>query len=100
MDASTPTSTFGISGGVTDSDAVYRKIKRRLLPFLVLCYIFAYIDRSNIGFAKLEFTNELGFSDAVYGLGASLFYAGYVLFEIPSNLMLHRIGVRQRCCGS
>lgn len=95
MDASTPTSTFGISEGVAESDAVYRKIKTRLLPFLVLCYVFAYIDRSNIGFAKLEFTADLGFSDAVYGLGASLFYAGYVLFEIPSNLMLHRIGARK-----
>lgn len=76
-------------------DEIYRKIKWRLLPFLVICYVIAHIDRSNIGFAKLEFSADLGFSDAVYGLGASLFYLGYALFEVPSNLMLHKIGVRK-----
>lgn len=76
-------------------DAIWRKIQWRILPFLVVCYIVAFIDRSNIGFAKLEFSGDLGFSDAVYGLGASLFYLGYILFEVPSNLLLHKVGVRK-----
>jgi sugar phosphate permease len=75
-------------------DAVYRTIKWRILPLLMISYVVAFVDRSNIGFAKLEFAPALGFSDAVFGLGASLFYLGYVLFEVPSNLMLHRIGAR------
>ncbi|CAM5252760.1 MULTISPECIES: MFS transporter [Streptomyces] len=83
------------STGRPQSDAVYRKIKWRILPLLVVCYVVAFIDRSNIGFAKLEFSADLGFSDAVFGLGASLFYLGYVLFEVPSNLMLHKIGARK-----
>lgn len=66
----------------------------RLLPLLMICYILAYIDRQNIGFAKLQFMQELGFSAAVYGLGGGLFYLGYSLFEVPSNLMLKRIGAR------
>ncbi|MYU16114.1 MFS transporter [Streptomyces sp. SID8361] len=76
-------------------DTVYRKIKWRILPLLVVCYVVAFVDRSNIGFAKLEFAGPLGFSDAVFGLGASLFYLGYVLFEVPSNLMLHKVGARK-----
>lgn len=75
--------------------ALYRKLNWRLLPFLLACYTFAYLDRVNIGFAKLQMQSDLGFSDAVYGLGAGIFFLGYVLFEIPSNLLLPKIGARK-----
>jgi len=78
-----------------DPDALYRKVLLRLLPMLVIVYIIAYIDRSNVGFAKLGFMRDLGFSDTVFGIGAGVFYAGYMIFEIPSNLMLARIGFRK-----
>jgi MFS family permease len=76
------------------ADATYRKILWRLMPFLMVCYVVSFIDRSNIGFAKLHFMTDLGFTDAIYGIGAGIFYVGYVLFEVPSNLYLHRVGVR------
>src|SRR5438105_8075372 len=79
----------------TQADAVYRKVLLHLLPMLVVVYIIAYIDRSNVGFAKLGFIRDLGFSDTVFGIGAGVFYAGYMIFEIPSNLMLARIGFRK-----
>jgi len=75
--------------------ALYNKLNWRLLPFLLLCYMFAYLDRVNVGFAKLQMQSDLGFSDAAYGVGAGIFFIGYVLFEIPSNLMLPRIGARK-----
>jgi len=77
-----------------DVEAVYRKITRRLLPFLFVCYLLNFIDRANIGFAQLQMKTSLGFSDAVYGLGATMFFIGYVLFEVPSNLLLKRVGAR------
>jgi len=80
---------------VDDTSALYSKINWRLLPFLLICYLFAYLDRVNIGFAKLQMQSDLGFSDAAYGVGAGIFFIGYVLFEIPSNLMLPRIGARK-----
>jgi sugar phosphate permease len=73
----------------------YGKIAWRILPFLLLCYLAAYIDRVNIGFAKLQMASSLGFSDAAYGLGAGIFFIGYSIFEVPSNLMLHRVGARR-----
>jgi sugar phosphate permease len=76
------------------SAAMHRKIALRLLPILMVCYLLAYIDRQNVGFAKLEFMGDLGFSEAVFGLGGGLFYLGYSLFEVPSNLMLKKIGAR------
>lgn len=76
-------------------EKVYKKINLRILPFLLICYVFAYLDRINIGFAKLQMQQDLGFSEAVYGFGAGIFFLGYVLFEIPSNLLLARIGVRK-----
>lgn len=79
---------------MADGDIVYRKIVGRLLPILMICYILNYLDRSNIGFAKLEFVTDLKMSEAVFGLGAGLFYLGYSAFEIPSNLILNRIGAR------
>lgn len=77
------------------AEAIYRKITIRLLPFLFICYVFAYMDRANIGFAHLQFSREVGLSDAAFGLGVGLFYAGYMLFEVPSNLWLERVGVRR-----
>ncbi|CAM3576447.1 MFS transporter [Rahnella bruchi] len=74
--------------------AVYGKITRRLIPFLILCYFFAYLDRVNIGFAKLHMQDALNFSDTVYGFGAGIFFIGYFLFELPSNLMMQRYGPR------
>ena len=76
-------------------NAVYKKVSWRLLPFLLLCYFFAYLDRVNIGFAKLQMQQELGFSDAVYGMAAGIFFLGYVMFEVPSNLMLEKVGARK-----
>jgi D-galactonate transporter len=72
----------------------YRKVTVRLLPFLMLCYVAAYLDRVNVGFAKLEMLADLGFSETAYGLGAGMFFIGYFLFEVPSNIILHRVGAR------
>ena len=71
------------------------KMSWRLLPLIGLSYLIAYMDRANIGFASLQMNADLGFSAAVYGLGAGLFFAGYSLFEIPSNLLLVRFGARR-----
>src|SRR5215831_13804984 len=76
-------------------DAIYRKVKWRIMPFLILCYVIAYIDRSNVGFAKLQFVRDLGFNETIYGIGGGIFYLGYLLFEIPSNLYLAKAGVRK-----
>ena len=70
------------------------KVRRRLIPFLFLLYIVAYLDRINVSFAALQMNESLGFSSAVYGLGAGVFFISYVLFEVPSNLILNRVGVR------
>ncbi len=77
------------------ADATYRKVALRIIPLLIICYVVAFVDRANIGFAKLQFNADLGFSEAIYGLGGGLFYLGYSLFEVPSNLMLARIGARK-----
>jgi MFS family permease len=78
-----------------DLDAVYVKIAKRIIPFMVLLFLMAWLDRHNLGFAKLQMTKDLGFSEAVYGFGAGIVYLGYMLFEIPSNLLLERIGARK-----
>ena len=70
------------------------KVRRRLIPFLFVLYIVAYLDRINVSFAALQMNEDLGFTSAVYGLGAGIFFISYVLFEIPSNLILDRVGVR------
>ena len=75
-------------------DALYRKVNWRIIPLFIACFLFAYLDRINISFAKLQMQSDLGFSDTVYGLGASLFFVGYFLFEVPSNVLLHKIGAR------
>ncbi|MES2705076.1 MAG: MFS transporter [Verrucomicrobiota bacterium] len=73
---------------------LYRKVTWRLIPFLFLCYVLSFLDRVNVGFAKLKMLADLGFSDQVYGLGAGIFFIGYFLFEVPSNLLLERVGAR------
>ena len=75
-------------------DSIYSKISRRILPLLLIGYIVAYLDRVNVGFAKLQMLEDLQFSQTVYGLGAGIFFIGYFFFEVPSNLLLHRVGAR------
>src|SRR6185437_4419663 len=72
----------------------YAKVGRRLVPFLFLCYVVAYLDRVNVGFAKLQMLNDLRFSETIYGLGAGIFFLGYFIFEVPSNIILHKVGAR------
>ncbi|GAB7522436.1 MFS transporter [Paraburkholderia sp. 2C] len=84
--AGAPPSTF--------KEATYRKVAWRLTPLLMLCYVVAYLDRVNVGFAKLQMQADLNLSDAVYGFGAGIFFLGYFIFEIPSNIILHRVGAR------
>ena len=72
----------------------YAKVGRRLIPFLMLCYLGAYLDRVNVGFAKLQMLNDLRFSETIYGIGAGIFFLGYFLFEVPSNVILHKVGAR------
>ena len=78
----------------TFAESTYRKVAWRLIPFLLICYIAAYLDRVNVGFAKLQMLGDLKFSDTIYGLGAGIFFIGYFIFEIPSNVILHRVGAR------
>jgi D-galactonate transporter len=73
---------------------IYRKIGWRLIPFLMFCYVAAYLDRVNIGFAKLQMLDDLKFSETVYGFGAGIFFVGYFLFEVPSNLIMQKVGAR------
>jgi MFS family permease len=76
-------------------EAAYRKVTRRIVPFLMFCYVAAYLDRVNVGFAKLQMLNDLQFTETIYGRGAGLFFIGYFFFELPSNLILHRVGARR-----
>lgn len=74
--------------------AMYRKITIRLMPYLFLCYVVAYINRVNVSFAKLQMQQQLGMSEAVYGIGAGMFFIGYFFFNVPSNMVLKKIGAR------
>ncbi|HEY1468316.1 MAG TPA: MFS transporter [Candidatus Acidoferrum sp.] len=85
----------GERSSAKDGMGILRKIRARLLPFLFLLYVVAYLDRINVGFAALQMKGQLGFSDTVYGLGAGIFFAGYFLFQVPSNLVLQRVGARR-----
>lgn len=75
--------------------ALQLRLRWRLLPFLFLLYVVAYLDRINVGFAALQMKDQLGFSDAVYGFGAGIFFVGYFLFQVPSNMVLERVGARR-----
>src|SRR6202035_4767387 len=91
MSAIHPGST---SNSDTLENSIYAKVAWRLMPFLFLCYVAAYLDRVNVGFAKLQMLSDLKFSDTVYGLGAGIFFIGYFFFEVPSNVLMHRFGAR------
>ncbi len=78
-----------------DGRHILRRVRRRLIPFAFICYVVAYIDRVNIGFAANELQRDLGLSATQYGFGAGLFFLSYCLFEIPSNLILERVGARR-----
>ena len=94
---STTASTSGEQGGPGAAllDGAYRKATWRLIPFIFVCYLFNYLDRVNVGFAKLDMLDALRFSETIYGLGAGIFFIGYVSFGVPSNLILHRLGARR-----
>src|SRR5215468_1914754 len=85
--------TIPLTASVTEDD-VYNKVAWRTIPLLFLCYIAAYLDRVNVGFAKLQMQADLKFSETVYSFGAGIFFIGYFLFEVPSNLLLERLGAR------
>ncbi|WP_327438027.1 MFS transporter [Pseudomonas donghuensis] len=76
-------------------DSTHSKITWRLMPLLLICYLFAHLDRINIGFAKMQMSSDLHFSDTVYGFGAGLFFIAYALFGVPSNMALDRVGPRR-----
>jgi MFS transporter, ACS family, tartrate transporter len=80
---------------VTLEERAFRKATRRLIPFLFLIYVVAYLDRVNVSFAQLQLEDDLGFSDTIFGLGAGIFSIGYVIFGVPSNLALERFGARR-----
>ena len=85
------------AGGGSDparEDRLYRRVAWRIMPLLMLCYVAAYLDRVNVGFGKLQMSQQLGFSETVFGLGAGVFFLGYFIFELPSNIILHRVGAR------
>lgn len=79
----------------TELDSLYKKITLRLIPFLMALWVLAWIDRVNIGFVKLTMLDDLKWSEAVYGLGAGIFFLGYFFFEVPSNLLLQKIGAKK-----
>src|SRR6266851_6128158 len=82
---------------LTDTEApasVLAKVRRRLIPFLFLLYIVSYLDRINVGFAALQMNQALGLSSTAFGLGAGIFFLSYTLLEIPSNVILARVGAR------
>ena len=77
-----------------DEAATYNRAAWKLIPFLLILYIISFLDRVNVGFAKLQMSTDIGLSDAVFGLGAGIFFIGYAACEIPSNLLLQRFGAR------
>lgn len=95
MASSTAAAPFPSKPAATELDGAYRKIIWRLIPFLMLLWVLAWIDRVNIGFIKLTMLDELKWSEAIYGLGAGIFFLGYFFFEVPSNLLLQRIGAKK-----
>src|SRR6266566_332235 len=86
--------TFDYSSAAEDNPRVIAKIIARLIPFLCVLFIANYLHRTNVAMAKLRMLGDTGISEAVYGLGAGLFFIGYFIFEVPSNLILERVGAR------
>lgn len=93
MSAGAPRQAAAADPGILERG--YRKATWRLIPFIFVCYLFNYLDRVNVGFAKLEMLDALKLSETVYGLGAGIFFVGYVLSGVPSNLILHKLGARR-----
>ena len=85
----------GSTSGAIDEPALYRRLRWRLVPYLLLLYVIAWFDRVNISFAALQMNADLGLGSAVFGFGAGIFFIGYALFEVPSNLILTRVGARR-----
>ncbi|MDR3098333.1 MAG: MFS transporter [Paraburkholderia sp.] len=83
-----------------DIDALYGKLTRRIIPLILVCYFFGYLDRVNVGFAKLQMVNDLQLSEAAYGVGAGLFFIGYLLLQVPAGWLVKRIGVKKCIAGS
>ncbi|WP_208545878.1 MFS transporter [Paraburkholderia steynii] len=89
----------GTSSETRDTlDGIVSQVMRRLLPFLLLMYVLAFLDRANIGFAQKALQHDTGISNAAFAFGAGVFFVGYALFEVPSNLLLHRVGARLWMC--
>jgi ACS family tartrate transporter-like MFS transporter len=81
-----------------ESDAILARAARRLIPVMALMYVVSFLDRVNIGFAALTMNRDLGFSPEIYGFGAGIFFFGYFLFEVPSNLVMEKVGARAWMC--
>jgi ACS family tartrate transporter-like MFS transporter len=93
MDDAAPAA--GLTHEITDLERqTMARVARRLLPMLIACYFVAFLDRVNVGFASLTMNKALGFTSAVYGFGGGIFFFGYFLFEVPSNLLLSKVGAR------
>ena len=95
MQKSVDIDSSGLETNIVDDDRIIARVAWRIIPFLFLCYVVSFLDRINIGFAQLQMKHDLGFSDAMYGLGAAVFYVGYVLCEVPSNMLLAKYGARR-----
>ncbi|WP_459206365.1 MFS transporter [Pseudomonas sp. MLB6B] len=91
----TATASTDLTSDTARERAIVRKVAWRLMPLIMVCYLFAFFDRINISFAKFQLQADLSLSDTAYGLGAGLFVVGYVLFEVPSNMMLYKVGARR-----
>lgn len=83
-----------------DIDALYSKLAKRIIPLILVCYFFGYLDRVNVGFAKLQMVSDLQLSEAAYGVGAGLFFLGYLLLQMPAGWLVRRIGVKRCLAGS
>src|SRR5436189_6476957 len=83
---------------MSDSDAIFAKAAWRLIPLMVALYTVSFLDRVNVGFAALTMNKDLGFTPEMYGWGAGIFFFGYFLFEIPSNVILTKVGARRWIC--
>jgi len=95
MSISVSTVDVGTATASIDEKKLISKVAWRLMPLIMVCYLFAFFDRINISFAKFQLQTDLGLSNTAYGLGAGLFVVGYVLFEVPSNMMLYKVGARR-----
>ncbi|MCI3206791.1 MULTISPECIES: MFS transporter [Pandoraea] len=90
-----PSVVVGDMPTVSEEARIYRKIVWRLIPLLFIAYVVCYIDRSNVSYAYLRFKDDVGLTDVTYGFGAGIFFVGYILFEVPSNLLMEKIGARK-----